>query len=154
MASKPQPGIRKRHARSCPVTVTGACSCSPSFEAFVYLPAEGRKVRKTFGTLGEAKRWRAAAATALDRGKLRGPTRRTLRDEAGEWHRRAVSGEAVTRGGLPFKPAVIRGVESDLRLHVLPDLGARRLSESLRRDVQRLVDRLRPGLSGRRCGGS
>jgi integrase len=154
MASIPPPGIRERHARSCPVKVTGACSCSPSFEAFVYLPSEERKVRKTFGTLREAKRWRADAVSALGRGKLRGPTRRALREEVEEWHRRALSGEAVTRSGLPFKPAVIRGVESDFRIYVTPEIGARRLSELTRRDVQALVDRLRSkGLSGSKVRG-
>lgn len=154
MAGKPTPGIRERHGRSCSVKETGACSCTVSFEAFVYLPAEGRKVRKTFPTVREAKRWRADAASALARGRLRGPTRTTLRQEAEAWHRRAVAGEATTRSGLPFKPAVIRGVESDFRIYVTPEIGARRLSELTRRDVQALVDRLRArGLSGSKVRG-
>jgi integrase len=55
---------------------------------------------------------------------------------------------------LPFKPAVIRGVESDFRLHISPEIGSRRLSDLQRRDVQALIDRLRAsGLSGSKVRG-
>jgi hypothetical protein len=50
-----------------------------------------------------------------------------------------------------YNPSVIRLYESDLDRYVLPDLGAIRLSDLDRGDVQRLVDRLVAlGLSGSR----
>lgn len=147
-------GIRVRHARNCPVSTGRGCACRPSFEAFVYLPAEGRKVRKTFGTEREARQWRASAMHALREGKLRGPTRRTLREEAEIWQKNAESGEHLTRGARRYKPAVIRGVESDFRLHINPRLGGRKLHELTRRDVQSLVDHLRAHeLSGSKIRG-
>jgi site-specific recombinase XerD len=51
----------------------------------------------------------------------------------------------LTRSGLPYKPAVIRSYEADLRRYVLPDLGAQRLAALRRADLQGLVDRLVAG---------
>jgi integrase len=151
------PGIRARHSRSCRTTAGGSCNCAPAYEVWVWSPHDGVKIRKTFagtGALAAAKSWRADALSALGRGKLRPPTRRTLQDEAAEWQTRAEAGEAVTRSGRSFKPAVVRGVESDFRLHISPSLGPRRLSEIRRHDVQALVDRLRTsGLSGSKVRG-
>lgn len=48
----------------------------------------------------------------------------------------------MTRSGLPYKPAVIRGYEADLRRYVLPDIGAQRHAAVRRADLQALVDRL------------
>ena len=53
------------------------------------------------------------------------------------------SGEVRTRkGGRLYKPSVIRSYEANLRKHVYDDLGACRISEVRRRDVQELADRL------------
>jgi integrase len=53
------------------------------------------------------------------------------------------SGDVRTRkGGRLYKPSVIRGYEADLKNYVYDDLGARRLSEVRRRDVQEIADRL------------
>ena len=155
--TRPTPGLRVRHSRACRTTRNGSCDCEPTIEAWVYSARDEVKIRKSFSGKGAAKdaaRWRADALSALGRGKLRPPTRRTIAEEAADWHARAESGEAVTRSGRPFKPGVIRGVESDFRLHISPDLGPRRLSEIRRQDVQALVDRLRAsGLSGSKVRG-
>jgi integrase len=148
-------GVVVRHARSCRGRDDGgSCSCEPSYEAWVYSAKDGRKVRRTFPTIGAAKTWRAHASSAMHRGQLRTPVRTTLSEEAASWIRRAEAGEALTRSSRPYKPAVIRGVESDFRLHIESDLGALRISEIRRRDVQALVDRLRAaGLSGSKVRG-
>lgn len=154
---KPTPGLRERHSRTCMSKTGGRCTCSPSIEAFVYGRRSGRKIRKTFtgqGAKSAAKQWRADALSALGKGSLTTPVRRTLREEAEEWHRRAEAGEVFTRSGRTYKPAVIRGVEADFRLRITPALGAAKLSEIQRRDVQALVDRLRAdGLSGSKVRG-
>jgi integrase len=141
---KPTPGIVERHSRACPSRSGGQCSkpCQPSYEAWIWSPRDGRKIRRTFPTPSAAKGWRTDALSALRRGTLKAPTRQTL-DEASEaWIEGAKAGAILTRGGAPFKPSVTRGYEADLRRYVLPDLGALRLSELRRSDVQALVDRL------------
>ena len=154
---KATPGIRERHSRSCPSSDGGRCSCRPSIEAAVYSAKDGKKIRKVFigdGALKAAKDWRNERLVLLNRGALRAPVKRTLTEEAELWQRRAEAGETFTRAGRPYKPAVCRGVESDFRLHIAPDLGSARLSEIKRRDIQVLVDRLRAdGVSGSKIRG-
>ena len=89
-----------------------------------------------------AKKWRADATVALGACTLHASTSRTLREAAEAWLEGARSGAIRTRSGDVYKPSAIRGYEQALRLRILPDLGARRLSEVQRRDVQRLVDRM------------
>jgi integrase len=136
------PGIRVRHARACPCKSTGSCRCDPSYEAWVFSAREGKKLRRTFHTLAEAKGWRADATVALRRGTLRSPSKLTLREAWQTWIEGAKSGLVRTRGGDVYKPSALRGYEQAMRDRVLPDLGGARLSEIRRGDVQDLVDRL------------
>ena len=150
-------GIVVRHSRSCPSRSGEKCSegrkdgCRPSFEAWVFDRREGgSKIRKTFPTVAAAKAWRTDAQSALNRGRL-GTTRLTLRDAGEAWLADAKAEPPVIlrRGGWPYKPSVLRGYEADLRNYVFPELGAHRLSDVRRKDVQALVDRLQGrGLSG------
>jgi hypothetical protein len=54
--------------------------------------------------------------------------RRPPTPSAGAVRQRVGSGE-------PYKPSVVRSYEQSLRSHILPDIGARRLSDIRRRDV-------------------
>src|SRR5213593_3536870 len=45
----------------------------------------GRRIKKSFGTLAEAKAWRAEAQTAIRRGTMRAPSQLTLREVAKTW---------------------------------------------------------------------
>lgn len=140
------PGLRERHSRTCGTRDGRRCSCSPSVEAFVYSARDGQKIRKTFsgpGAKRAAKQWRAAGLTAIGRGALRTPSRRTFREEAADWQRRAEAGETFTRSGHPYKPAVVRLHAGDVRNYLNDAFGSARLSEITRRDVQSLVDRMR-----------
>jgi integrase len=135
-------GIRARHSRGCASRNDARCDCKPTYEAFVYLPREGKKVRRSFPTLAAAKSWRADAKSRADRGKMRSPTQTTLRDAWREFHNGAKDGSIPSRDGRRYKPATLRGYERSMRLRVLPDLGARRLSDITRADVQDLAERL------------
>jgi integrase len=73
---------------------------------------------------------------------MRAPSRVTLREAAEAWLRGAEDGSVRTRSGDPYKPSAIRSYEAALRLRVLPELGAARLSDIRRVDVQDLADRL------------
>jgi integrase len=141
-------GIRIRHSRWCRSVVDGRrCSCKPSYEAAVYLRPQrsgekGQKMRKTFLTERGAKAWRHDAVGDVRRGKLKAPTRMTLRDAWEAWNEGAKSGFVRTKSGDLYKPSALRGYEQAMRDRVLPDLGGARLSEIRRVDVQDLVDRL------------
>jgi hypothetical protein len=135
-------GIRARHSRSCRSRRGGMCSCRPSYEAFVYLKREGRKVRKTFPTLAAAKAWRADATHAANRGRLRAPTALTVRQAADEFMAGARDGSIPNRSGRGYKPATLRGYDRCLRERILPAVGHMRLTDVARADVQDLADRL------------
>jgi integrase len=136
-------GVRKRHARDC-ATHRGSsrCSCRPTFEAWIAAGARGQKMRRSFKSEAAAKAWRAEAQVAINRGELRAGTSTTVREAAAGLRAGMESGTIRNRSGDRYKPSAIRSYEQALRLHVLPDLGAVKLSKLRRRDVQALADRL------------
>jgi integrase len=71
---------------------------------------------------------------------MRAPTAQTLREATAAWQEGAQSGLVRTRSGDLYKPGALRAYERAMRLRVLPELGARRLSEITRLDLQDLVD--------------
>jgi integrase len=135
-------GIRERHARSCRSRNGGRCSCEPTYEACLWSPVEGKRIRKTFSDQAEAKTWVRDGRVSLRRGRQVVRSVPTL-EEAGEaWLEQARAGVVRTRKGDPFKPGTIRGYETGLRLRAYPTLGPEPLDEIRRADVQGLVDRL------------
>lgn len=134
-------GIRKRHSKGCPGEGGGRCRCNAGYEASVYLAREDRKVRKTFERESEAKAWRAEALTAAGAGKLRGPSSLTVEQAAWLFIEAAWSGAARDRSGNSYKPGTLRDYERSLRLRVLPEFGAHRLTDIRRSDIQAFVDR-------------
>src|SRR5215207_663093 len=133
-------GIEIRHKRTCRSREGGRCTCNPSYRASVWNPREGRKVKKTFPTKGAAKAWRHDAMTARERGELRTPAKRTVREAAETWLEGARAGTVRNRAGDRYKPSAIRAYEKALRLRVLPRFGAVRLSELCRIDLQDAID--------------
>jgi integrase len=133
------PGIRLRHARSC--GRDAACRCS-SYEAFVSVAADGRKLRKTFSNISEAKAWRRDASAAVARHELRAPSSVTVREAWDEWIGEAERGAIRGRGGSAYKPSVLRSYRLSMEKHVLPELGALKIGEVRRAHVQALADRL------------
>jgi integrase len=134
-------GIVKRHSKSCPARAGKRCRCNAGYEAFVYSPRDGKKVRKTFARLAEAKSWRADAKRSVDQGTLRTPTRRTLGEAAGGWLTGAEAGDIRNRSGQPYKPATLRGYRQALDTYLLPVLAGRKLNTVTTADLQELVDR-------------
>lgn len=142
MMPKPVPGIEIRHGRSCPARDGGACKCEPAYRAWAYDRRSGGKVRRSFPTLAAAKQWRADAIGEVRRGKLKAGATPTLREAAEAWLAGAREGAIRNRSGDEYKPSVLRGYERSLRDRILPDLGARRLSDIGRLDLQDMADRL------------
>jgi hypothetical protein len=99
-------------------------------------------VRKTFRSLSEAKAWRADAQAALRQGTLSAAQSPPLADAAAAWLIGVEAGSIRNRSGDVYKPTAIRGYEQALRLRVLPALGALRLTDLRRADLQGFVDRL------------
>ena len=134
-------GIHVRHGRACRTGEGGRCNCSPTYRAEVFSPRDGKKLRKSFATLAEARSWRAQAKGALDYGQLRAPTGKTIREAAEAWLEGARRGEVRNRSGAAYKPSTLRGYEQALELRVLPEIGAAKLSALTTGDLQSLVDR-------------
>ena len=140
-ARRPE-GISLRHARHCRSQAGASCTCRPSYQAQIFSPADRKTIRKTFRALSDARAWRAQAKAELDRGRLRAPTRTTLREAAEEWMGAAQAGVVRTRSGDRYKPSALRAYEQALRTKLLPQLGHLRLSAITSSTVQDLVDRL------------
>lgn len=156
MTTRRHPGIVERHSKSCPTRDGGRCvkPCQPRFEAWVWSARDGRKVRKSFPTPAAARGWRTDALAALRRGTMRAPTSTTLNAAAAAFVAGIESGVIVSRNGSPYKPSVRRAYARDLRLFVLPEVGAVKLAELRRADMQALVDRLHAaGMSPTRLKG-
>lgn len=150
-ARRSTPGVRVRHSRGCPTyrDTDAACRCTPTYEAWIFDVRAGTKIRRSFPTHAAAKAWRADATVSLRRGTMVAASRVTVREAAEAFLDGARDGVVLTRNGRRYKPSVVRTYRRDLDRYVLPDLGALRLSDVRRRDVQALVDRLvGSGLSG------
>jgi len=140
-------GVRAVHTRPCSSRREGKCDCEPSFRAWVYDQRSKTKIEKTFsghGSRAAAIAWREDARGQQRRGQLAVPSKRTLREAAEAWLEAAKTDPPtiLNRSGQRYKPSVLRVYEGDLRTYVLPDLGAKRLPDVRRGDLQALVDRL------------
>jgi integrase len=81
----------------------------------------------------EARRLRVELLSRVGRGERVAPSRVTLSLYAGEW----LAGQAPR-----LRPATYRHYEQDLRLHILPRLGGRRLADISPDDVAGLIGEL------------
>ncbi len=139
-------GIVTRHSRKCSTRGgTGTrCNCSPTFEAWIWDNRVGAKVRRSFpGDLAAAKSWVSDANRALTQNVLKAKANRdTLEQAANAWLEEVRAGNILGRGGRPYKPSVVRSYDTSLRLHVLPKIGQRRLTELTVPQLQAFVNGL------------
>jgi integrase len=135
-------GIEVRHKRACGSRLGRACSCSPSYQAQVWVPQDGRPIRRTFRSLEEARAWRQETQVAVRRFSVRAPSRVTVCEAAEAWMAAAQEGLVRTRSGRPYKPAALRTYGFALKTKLLPELGDLRLSSVTRNQIQDLVDSL------------
>jgi integrase len=84
----------------------------------------------------------AEATVALNRGEMRAPSTVRLREAGEAWLVGARDGTIRNRSGDAYKLSVIRSYEASFRRRLLPNLGAMRLADIRRSDVQDLADRL------------
>lgn len=145
-------GVYVRHQRGCPANQGRRCGCRPGYMARVWDRASHRQVRSpTFRTAEAAKNWRTDTINKLDRGELPDVRSDVRVGKAVErFIDSAREGKVLTKHGRRYKPSAIDDLEGALMVHVVPDLGQKRLADVRRGDVQRLVDELAPTLSGSR----
>jgi hypothetical protein len=130
------------HGRKCSSRppAFGDCDCAPTWQAYVPAPRpRERAIRKNFKRRADAKRWREDALVAARRGELRQASKQTLREAFDELVAGMKDGTARTRSGGRYKPSAIRSYERG-RDRIVARLGAARLSDVRRRDVQDVID--------------
>ena len=135
-------GIETRHRKNCSAHGGRPCTCEPSYRVVVWSASEQKSLRKTFQTLAAARTWQADVKVGVRRGLVRASRPATVSEAAARFFVGMRSGAIRNRSGEPYKPSVRRSYEQSLRTHILPDVGAHRLSDIKRRDLQRLADRI------------
>lgn len=144
-------GIYARHRLGCALEGSGRCNCLPSYWGQVWDRAVGKpRKTKSFDSIAEARNARADLETTLRDGRF--PASSTMRlAKAVEAFLVAIeAGSALNKHGRPYKPSAIRDLRGALEGHVSPALGAKRLADVRRGDVQRLVDKTVLSKSGSR----
>src|SRR6476659_3313607 len=121
-------GIRTIHQRRCKTGRREGCSCTPSYQARVWVPDEKREIRRNFRTEAAARSFRDDARVAARRGTLTSPRNSMTTRQAGDLLLTGMEdGSVRNRSGQPYKPSVVRGYRQALHTHVFPALGPLRL---------------------------
>jgi integrase len=141
MTRKLPTGIEGRHRAQCATRRGGPrCTCQPSYRASI--SDHGRLLRGPWRpSQREAETWRHKALQERAAG-ARTPNEITLRDAWADWYAGALSGTIPNRRGQRYKPSALRGYERAWRIRIDAELGAHRVADIQREDLQALVDRL------------
>jgi integrase len=139
-------GIVVKHRAGCASLMGARCNCRRIYQAAVWSARDGRRIRKHFHSLSDAKVWREESYRKLRRRELRAPSAITFGEAAVLWLQGARVGTVRTRSGDEYKPSTIRSYEQALRGSrdggLLGEFGRIRLSELTVDDVQAYADRL------------
>lgn len=140
------PGIRRRHARTCPALDSddmAVCKCRPTYQAQAG-PRRDRRT-KTARTLGEAKSWKRDTESAFASGGAGGRAP-TVEVAAKDWLAKAEAGIARARGDKPYRPSTLRGYRQAMAAHLYPEdgtgLGKVRLDVLTRKQINQFVEQL------------
>jgi integrase len=138
-------GITKRHARACGSRSGRRCNCEVTYQANVWDRWREERVRRTFPTEAAAKTWRHDAVTALRTGPLTVIVEDAprLAEALDALIRGMEAGAVLNRSGDRYKPGTIRTYNFAVRDMLKPELGHLRLTDVRRRDVQKLIDKMR-----------
>jgi integrase len=107
----------------------------------VWSKRDGKKIRRSFPTEAAAKTWRQDSVVAVRKRTLKAPSSTTVREAWDAWLAGAEDGAIRARSGDRYKPSVLRSYSTSMRLRVLDDLGAAKLADVGRVDLQDLADR-------------
>ncbi len=143
------PGVYARHKHHCAIERGERCNCTPSYWGKVWDRAAGKHRKTKFLVTATAAR---NARTDLEKvvREGRNPASRSPRVEQaiGMFLAAVRAGEALNKHGRVYKPSTIRTLAGALEGPVNDAIGATRLSDVRRGDVQRIVDGLAPMKSG------
>ena len=147
-------GVFARHQQHCPIGEGTRCTCKPSYYGACYDRGRKKYVKtKRMPTAEAARNARTDLARMLEDGEA--PIVNAVR--LGEARERFVAaardGRALNKHGHRYKPRAIDELQDNLRLHVEPILGKKRLSDIRRGDIQAIVDELGTTVSGSRVRG-
>lgn len=135
------PGIEVRHRKACATHEGRRCNCAVTYQARVTGTRGAKVVSKSFRSLAEARAWRAKMQAAAEMQMLPGAgASRTIREAAAAMFDGMHHGTVRNRAGEPYKYSVIRKYECDMQRLILPELGAFKLGQLRRKDVQRVVE--------------
>jgi integrase len=144
-------GVFARHQHHCTIGDGGRCNCKPSYYGVCYDRARKKRVKtKRLPTADAARNARADIVRLLEQGEAPITNAVRLSDAREQFITAAREGRALNKHGHRYKPRAIDNIDESLRLHVEAILGKKRLSDIRRGDVQAIVDRLAPKLSGSR----
>jgi Phage integrase, N-terminal SAM-like domain len=122
-----------------------------AYQAHVFDKRSGKRIRKTFDNKTAAKQWRTDAMAALRAGGqplTRATAGKPVRDSLTALLAGMRDGTVLDRSGRRYRPSTIRGYQSAANRYLIPTLGHLRVTEVRRGDVQRLVDKLGPKMTG------
>lgn len=136
-------GIYYQHTASCGGSKSsGRCRCRPKFQASIYVARSGRRLKKTFATISEAKTWRAEmTAAAKLGGSIPGTSRITVSEALDELIAGMKDGTILNRSFREYKPSTTRSYERAAG-RVRLALGAVRLTNLTRRDLKAFAAQL------------
>lgn len=145
-------GVFARHKQACRVESGGRCNCQPSYYGAAYDRATARTRRtRRFPTVDAARNARTDLVAALARGDAPAPRGLRLADARAQFVKAAREGRALNKRGRRYKPTAIDNIEISLKTHAEPHLGARRITDIRRGDIQvQVVDRMSGTRSGSR----
>src|SRR5271155_3516182 len=97
-------GIYKIHARGCPGGKCKSSSCTPTFQAMVYSLRDEKMIRRHFDTRKEAELWRGETRGGVEQGKVRAPSKITVREAGDALLAGMRDGTLKSRSGRRYKP--------------------------------------------------
>ena len=145
-------GVFARHRKGCAVEHERKCNCRPSYYGVVYdRSAQKHFKTKRFPTPTAARNARGDLLDAIERGETPGRTDLRVKEAVERFIDAARDGVALNKKGRRYKRTAVDDLKGSLTVHVIPAIGARRLSDIRRRDCQRICDELTAaGMSGSR----
>jgi len=147
-------GVEKLPRGHTPTQISRACNCEPSYWGKVYDRAETRYAKtKRYPTPSAARHARKALLDLLEKGGVPREAPLRLREAVPRFVEDARAGRALNKKGKRFKPNAVTTIEQALGLHVVPTLGARRLVDIRKGDIQRIADNVSEKRSGSRVRG-
>jgi integrase len=110
----------------------------------VYSRLDGKKLRRSFrgrGARTAAKHWRASALGQVRDGTMRFPSPVTIGEALDAYLVGMADGTIRNRRGDPYKPSAVRAYRQAVELRLRRPLGAKRVADLTRVQLQDLADR-------------